>query len=106
MIDNREAAKAWYTPQQLCIEKQVRDRQCEAETFAYESRKAKNHEWTEKAKIEWVLLGDAEKDKWMFHARNYNEGQPYIRDQIIEAIQNSPTKSFEKIAADIDVQRQ
>jgi hypothetical protein len=37
-----------------------------------------------------------------FHARNHDERQPYIRDQIIEAIRNNPTKSFGKIAADIN----
>jgi hypothetical protein len=102
VIDNHEAARAWYTPQQLFIEKRVQDRQCKAETFAYELRKAKNHEWTEDAKVEWVLLGNAEKEEWKFHAWNHNERQPYIRDQFIEAIQNRPTKSFGKIAADID----
>jgi hypothetical protein len=41
VIENREAAKAWYTPQRLFIEKQVRNKQGEAETLAYESRKEK-----------------------------------------------------------------
>ena len=102
VIDNREAAKAWYTPQRLFFEKRVRDRQGEAEPLAYESRKTTNYVWMEEAKAEWVLLGDAAREEWKFHARNHDERQPYIHDQIIEAIRNCPTKSFDKIAADID----
>ncbi|KAI2498747.1 hypothetical protein MHU86_15758 [Fragilaria crotonensis] len=102
VIDNRAAARAWYTPQRLFIDKQVHVRHAEAEMLAYESRKAKNYEWTEEAKAEWVLLDASVKEEWIFHARNHDERQPYIRDQIIQAIQRSPTKSFDKIAADID----
>jgi hypothetical protein len=58
--------------------------------------------WTEEAKTEWVLLIPVEKEVWNFHAQNHNKRQPLIRDQIIEAIRKNPTRSFQKIAADID----
>jgi hypothetical protein len=102
VIENHEAAKAWYTPLRLFIDKWLRNRKGEAETSAYESWKEKHHEWREEAKAEWVLLTDAKKEEWKFHAWNHDKRQPYIRDQIIEAIQNNPTKSFDKIEADID----
>ncbi|KAI2503723.1 hypothetical protein MHU86_10704 [Fragilaria crotonensis] len=93
-INNREAAKAWYTPQRLFMQDQV--------TRKESSIKAVRYTWTEEAKAEWVLLSPAEKEVWTFHARNHDERQPFIRDQIIEAIRKNPTRSFQKIAADID----
>ncbi|KAI2489145.1 hypothetical protein MHU86_25447 [Fragilaria crotonensis] len=101
-INNREAAKAWYTPQLLFMQDQVtRGKKSQAETLAYESTKAVRYTWTEEeAKAEWVLLSPAEKEVWNFHARNHDKRQPFIRDQIIKAIRKNPTQSFQKIAAD------
>jgi hypothetical protein len=101
-INNRKAAKAWYTPQRLFMQDQVtRGKKSQAETLAYESTKAVRYTRTEEAKAgEWVLLSPAEKEVWNFHTQNHDERQPFIRDKIIEAIRKDPTQSFQKIAAD------
>jgi pyruvate/2-oxoacid:ferredoxin oxidoreductase alpha subunit len=86
VIENYKVAKAWFTPQQLFMEKQVENRQQEAETLAHEALKEKHHEFREEAKANRILLGEAQRKVWKFHSRNHDERQPYIRDQIIEAI--------------------
>ena len=102
VINDRNTAKAWYTPRCLFMQNQVARRRDEAETLAYESAVAMTFTWTEEAKAEWVLLSPAEKEEWNFYARNHDERHQYICDHIVAAIRRNPTWSFQKIAADID----
>ena len=102
-VNNRKAAnKAWYTPRRLFMQDQVARKESQAETLAYESTKTVTYTWTEEAKAEWVLLSLVEKEVWNFYERNHDERQPLIWDQIIEAIRKNSTRSFRKIAADVD----
>jgi len=55
----------------------------------------------EHAKAEWALLSEAEQQYWESHSRSQIERQPFIADNIIEAMQTNPAKSYEQIAADI-----
>jgi hypothetical protein len=72
------------------MQDQVTRKESQAETLAYESNKAVRYTRTVGAKVEWVLLSLVEKEVWNFHARNHDKRQPFIRDQIIEAIRENP----------------
>lgn len=98
----RHQRHVWYTLQQLFVEKQVQAIQGEAETLAYESLKEQTIHWWRKQKPNGISLVMLPGKNESFTQRNHDERQPYIHDQIIETIRNSPTKVSEKIAADID----
>jgi hypothetical protein len=66
------------------------------------NQKEKQHIYHEEAKAEWVLLDDSMKVFWESQSRSKIARQPYIRDNIIEAMRVNPSKSFEQISNDID----
>jgi hypothetical protein len=104
VIECREAAKAYYTPRRLYITHYIRANKDKISGLAYEQSvlTAKCYIWGEEAKGLWVCLDDNEKGVWEFKARNHDERQPLIRDQILDSLRRNPAISFEKLAADID----
>jgi hypothetical protein len=102
-IECREAAKAFFTPQRLYIAHYIHANRDEISALAYEQSAlaAKCYVWGEMAKGMWVGLGDAEKEVWKFKARNHDERQSQIKDQVLASLRKNPTKSFDKVAADI-----
>jgi hypothetical protein len=103
VIQCREAAKSYYTPQRLYINHYIRTKKDEISELAYgqAALAAKCYIWGEEAKGLWICLGDGKRGIWEFKARNHDERQPQIRDQILDSLRRNPTKSFEKVAADI-----
>jgi hypothetical protein len=104
VIECREAAKAYYTPRGLYITHYKRTNRDKISELAYDQAAlaAKACVWGEEAKGLWVCLSDADKGVWEFKARSHLERQPHIRGQILDSLRKNPTKSFERVAADID----
>ena len=101
VIENRAAAKSYYTAKQLFIENELRKRWKDEEELAFDNKDAKNSKWRNSALAAWNDLSKNDKEVWEKCARDHDAEQPYINDHIIEAIHTNPTKSFECIAEDI-----
>lgn len=102
VIDSMEAAKTKYTAKNLFLYHRVRERMAEQEVFAYNyGRQEQQHIFREEGKAEWALLGDSDRAYWESQARTKIARQPYIRDNIIEAMRANPSKSFQSISEDI-----
>jgi hypothetical protein len=103
VIQCREAAKAYYTPQRLYITHYIRTNKDKISVLAYgqAALTAKCYIWGEEAKGLWICLDEDERGVWEFKARNHDERQPQIRDQILDSLRRNPTKPLEKVAADI-----
>lgn len=79
---------------QVCKEKN--------DVFAYEIMSKMAHVWREEGKADWAYLGADGQEVWEMQRQQKIARQPLIRDQIIASLRQNLTKSFEKVAADID----
>jgi hypothetical protein len=73
----------------------------EIENLAYDDMTKQNCEFRKMAKLEWTELSDGDRELWVALAREHDEIQPYIRELLVDAINDDPNKSLERLSADI-----
>jgi hypothetical protein len=71
------------------------------ENLAYDDLMTQNCDFRKKAKLEWMFLSDDDRELWVALAREHDEIQPYIRELLVDAINDDPNKSLERLSADI-----
>jgi len=101
-IDDRAVAKKIYTAKKLFSDDYVRNQLEDNADVAHANTKAYVGELVTLAHEEWKHLGVSEKKVWEAKAREHDERQPFIADDIVRILRKNPTKSFDHVADDID----
>ena len=101
VIVDREKALRYYSPKQLFVNAHVKEQNSEMASLSYDHTYLMRSRHLQEAESMWETLSDDEKTVWACLAREHDERQPLIRDQILDAIRANPTKSFEQISTDV-----
>jgi hypothetical protein len=103
IIDSMEAAKLSFTVKNLYMRSAVHKAIDKSEVNADDRyiRAEIKYVAREESKADWCSLGQAEKDYWESQSRSKLLVQPTIRESILESLRANPSKSYEKVAADL-----
>ena len=99
IIDCYETAKMKFNPRELFLQEHIKTTIIHQEQMEEEVQKDARYIAQEEGKAIWVTLQN--KDKWICLSNSKLAQQPQIRDTIIQIMRKNPTKSFDKVAADI-----
>lgn len=102
VVESKVAATVRYSPRNMFIADRIRQRKEEEEVYAFDnSKENRKYVFREQAKAEWALLPLPDRQYWESRSRSQIERQPFIADNIIEAMRANPAKSYAQISADI-----
>eukprot|EP00978_Attheya_sp_CCMP212_P038208 scaffold187190_cov51-Attheya_sp.AAC.1 len=102
VIEDRDYARSIFSPQYFYEKNYVARKTQEAQTAGIRSSRQEVGTFRKESQQKWKYLSDKDREPYNLLARTSDADQPSIKDRIIEAMKQNVTKTWRKVATDIN----